>query len=43
MLCNDRTNSNPENTVGLLTMAGPGLVSCFICPLLKLIVLFDLG
>ncbi len=24
MLCNDRTSSNPENTVGLLTMAGPG-------------------
>lgn len=24
MLCNDRLNSNPENTVGILTMAGKG-------------------
>lgn len=24
VLCNDRINSNPENTVGLLTMAGQG-------------------
>jgi hypothetical protein len=29
MLCNDRINSNPESTVGLLTMAGPGLVHVF--------------
>eukprot|EP01039_Chlorochromonas_danica_P008730 gene8730-9620_t len=25
MLCNDRMNSNPENTVGLLSMAGKGV------------------
>lgn len=25
MLCNDRTGSNPENTVGILTMAGHGV------------------
>ena len=24
LVCNDRTNSNPENTVGILTMAGNG-------------------
>jgi hypothetical protein len=24
MICNDRLNSNPENTVGILTMAGNG-------------------
>lgn len=25
MICNDRTGSNPENTVGILTMAGQGV------------------
>jgi 26S proteasome regulatory subunit N10 len=25
MICNDRTGSNPENTVGVLTMAGRGV------------------
>ena len=26
LICNDRTGGNPENTVGILTMAGKGLV-----------------
>jgi hypothetical protein len=24
LICNDRTNSNPESTVGILSMAGQG-------------------
>jgi 26S proteasome regulatory subunit N10 len=26
LICNDRTRGNPENTVGILTMAGKGYV-----------------
>ncbi len=26
-VCNERTNSNPENTVGILSMAGKGYVA----------------
>jgi 26S proteasome regulatory subunit N10 len=26
VICNDRVNSNPESTVGILTMAGQGYV-----------------